>query len=356
MSMRAADALTFPIQLVECVESLVRVRQGDIRKIYTYCNIDPDALQQAEERLSVLQFEKLMQLALEHLLPGEPRSIQMLRHLPVTAHGMVGMAAITAENLSTALDAGLRYFPLILPAFELSRENTGHMAQVHIRRLHDFGCPCNELLTEMIAGGFAKMAYFASSSRMAQHHAKSSQNMEVYLTHQSTEDPAAFLAFYGLPVQFGSLENTFLISRKVLQQPLLTHNRTTHQALITALDQQLHSRAVEKPVTRRARLLLTQSLSRANLLGATDIASDMNLSVRTLSRRLAEEGASLVTLIEEVRIERAQMLLISSDLPIARIAQQLGYSNTSTFSRAFKRVKDRVPSDLRRPANSANDA
>lgn len=103
------------------------------------------------------------------------------------------------------------------------------------------------------------------------------------------------------------------------------------------------------PVTQRVRQLLAQALAHGQLPDAAGIASMLALSVRTLGRRLQEEGSSLSRLLEAVRLERAELLLADADLPLARVAELVGYSDLTTFSRAFKRVTGRTPAARRRP-------
>lgn len=349
--MRTGDERrVFPAYYIELVESLIRARQGDLAQIPRCCGLTREELQQPDFQLSLEQFQRLMQLGLENLLPGEPRFMQIMRHLPVTAHGLVGMAAMTADTLGEALDVALHYFPLLMPTFELHRSTPGNETHVVIRRNHDFGSPLNELLVEIIVGSFSRMGEFSSNTQIKPTAQRFS--MQVQFTHACTEDADAYVAYFGQPVTFGAAENKFIIARSVLNQPLLTRNRTTRQALEATLDRQLQSLPQQAVMTQRVRRLLTQAIARGHFMEAAEIAHELAMSVRTLSRRLREEGTSLLAITEAVRIERAELLLISSDMPLTKVAQQLGFSDISTFSRAFKRVKGVTPSELRRPAGS----
>ena len=51
----------------------------------------------------------------------------------------------------------------------------------------------------------------------------------------SAEDQEYLRAFFGAPVKFGCADNKFIVSRSVLQQPLLTSNRNAHAALVATL-------------------------------------------------------------------------------------------------------------------------
>ncbi|MES2919739.1 MAG: AraC family transcriptional regulator ligand-binding domain-containing protein [Pseudomonadota bacterium] len=347
MAVETPEELRFPVYYLELAESMVRARQGDVAQLPARCGLDPEALRQPGMTLSLPQFLALVAICQENLLPGEPRSLQMLRHLPVTAHGMIGLAAMTSETLDQALDVGLRYFPLAMPAFSLHRERRGNEVHVVVSRYHDFGSPLNEVMTEIIIGSFNKMLFFADPSRLQTPVRATPLHTTVELTHECTETCDSFTAYFGLPVRFDRPENKFIFPWSGLQQPLLTSNRNAHAALVATLEQQLHARTLHKPLTQSVRTLLTRALANGSPLQAEALAQELGLSTRTLSRRLGEESTSLPALVDAVRMERAEWLLVSSDTPIARIAREVGYSETAAFSRAFKRHKGMAPSALR---------
>ena len=65
------------------------------------------------------------------------------------------------------------------------------------------------------------------------------------------------------------------------------------------------------------------------------IASEFGTSRRTLQRQLARQGFSLRAMIVESRMEIARVLLCMTDLDVQEIADRVGYSTPSGFSRAF---------------------
>jgi len=66
------------------------------------------------------------------------------------------------------------------------------------------------------------------------------------------------------------------------------------------------------------------------------LAERFFISPRTLNRRLAIAGSSFRKITEIVRREKAEIYLRETDLKISEIARQLGYSDASNFSKAFK--------------------
>ena len=82
-------------------------------------------------------------------------------------------------------------------------------------------------------------------------------------------------------------------------------------------------------------------------LDATTIAGQLRVSVRSLRRRLDVEGAGLSAILGQVCFERARQQLAHSPCSIRDLADQLGYSEVSSFHRAFKRRAGVTPGEYR---------
>jgi AraC-like DNA-binding protein len=73
----------------------------------------------------------------------------------------------------------------------------------------------------------------------------------------------------------------------------------------------------------------------------------MNCSERTLRRHLQATGSSYQQLLDELRFDRAKQLLQDNQMPIHRIAEVLGFSETASFRHAFIRWSGVAPSQFR---------
>jgi AraC-like DNA-binding protein len=80
----------------------------------------------------------------------------------------------------------------------------------------------------------------------------------------------------------------------------------------------------------------------------------MNLSERSLRRRLAGESTSYRQILDQVRETLARAYLSDTDLRVEDIAERLGYSDAANFSHAFRRWTGTAPGRYRsRPGLSA---
>lgn len=82
--------------------------------------------------------------------------------------------------------------------------------------------------------------------------------------------------------------------------------------------------------------------------GIDQVAGRLDVSVRTLQRRLAERGLTYRRLVDENRLHMACRLLEDPRARVGDVAVALGYADQSNFGRAFMRVAGMSPSAYRR--------
>ena len=82
-------------------------------------------------------------------------------------------------------------------------------------------------------------------------------------------------------------------------------------------------------------------------LNSERVAQLCGVSKRTLMRRLSELDTSLKTELDQLRMVRAEALLLEGKHSVAQVGLNLGYTDASVFSRAFKRWTGRTPRAFR---------
>jgi AraC-like DNA-binding protein len=79
----------------------------------------------------------------------------------------------------------------------------------------------------------------------------------------------------------------------------------------------------------------------------TMVAGALGLSRRSLRRRLAAAHTGFSELLADCRLQLARLRLLHSRMPLAAIADELGYSDKTAFERAFRRSTGATPSRYR---------
>jgi AraC-like DNA-binding protein len=104
-------------------------------------------------------------------------------------------------------------------------------------------------------------------------------------------------------------------------------------------------------ISAKARAHLEQTLSEP--LTIQGLASALHMSVRTLNRRLAEEGTRFQQVKDGLRRDVAVHRLTHSNMPVAALAFDLGFSDATGFCRAFRHWTGSSPTDYRNGARQA---
>lgn len=149
----------------------------------------------------------------------------------------------------------------------------------------------------------------------------------------------------GLAPQFGASRNSLIMSSQDADRPMPTYN----PQLVSVFDEQCRQ-LLRKRQSSGAIESVRQHLLGSMGLVATleEISEAMSMSPRSLRRKLESEGATFKTIREEERQALAVQLLASSDMKLDGIAFHLGYADTASFNRAFRRWLGCAPGEYRR--------
>jgi AraC family transcriptional regulator len=105
------------------------------------------------------------------------------------------------------------------------------------------------------------------------------------------------------------------------------------------------------PALRRALEIIELRLS--DPLSVADLAAEVELSHNHLTRLFqAEQGCSVIGYIQTRRVQRAQHLLVNSQLPIKTIAAQVGVADPRLFNKLIHKSLGASPQQVRRVAAS----
>ena len=164
----------------------------------------------------------------------------------------------------------------------------------------------------------------------------------VLFEHDRPEQAHEHRDAFQADIRFGQATNALLFRRTGLEKPMPKANASMLEimrASLISLSRTHHGNGqVAPPPSLKEQIA---SMIRAGLAERcctlTDIAQRMNMPAWTLQRRLAQFNLSFGTLLEEVRYAEACRQLGQSGLDMGEIALALGYTETSAFSRAFRK-------------------
>ncbi len=171
----------------------------------------------------------------------------------------------------------------------------------------------------------------------------------IRFAHKAPEDLSEHQRLFRCPLRFESGSTAMHVANDVLDAP----NLRADPALVGMLDR--YADALLERMPARNTLggqvrawLLAELVAGEPTAGAA--AKALNMSVRSLHRALSEEDTSFRGLLELLRRERAASLLGNPRYSIGEVAFLLGFSELSSFYRAFKRWNGMTPAAFRAEA------
>lgn len=151
--------------------------------------------------------------------------------------------------------------------------------------------------------------------------------------------------YFRCPVRFSAKRNAIYFNKKDIYAPALAASGELasqfddiSRAYLLGLDRSDIVKGAKRNIVK---LLPTGDCSREN------VAKALNVSERSLNSKLRESGTSYQEILEELRSRLAHEYLDRKHLSLAQIGYQLGFSDTSSFARAFRRWTGQSPSEYR---------
>lgn len=160
---------------------------------------------------------------------------------------------------------------------------------------------------------------------------------EVHIAHKAEAWDRNHLEFWEAPLKFEARQNAVYYREDAVEievggksSGLLTTAFLFDRAF-KRLDQIRNARSATQGIVMRASSLVAQGIS-----DQARVSEHLGISTSTLQRQLRTEGTDFRSLKDEVFKRRARALIDASK-PLADIAEELGYSDVRSFTRAYKR-------------------
>jgi len=251
--------------------------------------------------------------------------------------GLVGYAMSLSPTLGDAIGMALRY--QVLAGGIVHADAGGDGDEIWLSGGFRFPEPEIQVfaIEELFASGMVYMRTLAGDGF---------RPLRVECVYPEPAHAGAYAAVFGAPVRFGCLENRFVLDAAWLAHPLSTHEPLALRQTVAMLEQEARATMPADDLAMSVERAISRSLAEGAQIER--IAGDLNMSGRTLRRRLAELGLSFDALLDNVRRTRVLSLLANPRLLFEQIAAEAGYSDVRSFRRAFRRWTGVSPSEFRR--------
>jgi AraC-like DNA-binding protein len=333
---RASVAAGFVTGMLSALEA----RGVDRKALLAQAAIDPAALQAPGARVPIDNYVALYNVVVQALddeafgLFGTPARSGMLEFL--------GRSVLSSRTLGEVLQRAARFLHLVVPDLRIAlRAGPGSVEL----------CIAEQRRLQARADDPRRVFAFEWMLRLVHGLACWMVNRDVALQrvvfpYSRPPHAADYDLIYTPRSVFDGTQLVATLDTNLLELPVRRDDRALEQFLeggpgkIAALYRR------DRQMVHRVRALVARAFPDPVALAA--VARELNLSTRTLHRRLQAEHSSLRAIKDALRRDQALAQLGKTAKPIARISAELGYADPSAFFRAFTSWTGLSPSAYRR--------
>ncbi len=316
---------TIAIAQVEQILLGARQRGADVPALLQRAGIAPTLLASPLSRVTQAQYARLTHV-LRHVLRDELWGL-CSRPVPPGSFAQTCRLLVGCATLGEALEIGLRQYRLLIPDLVPRLQRHGDLVGVS-------ATPRTPLSPALVYAQrvFCFLSYGLASWLVGRRLPLLSVNYPASAGGQVTEAAQLFRA----PVQYGGQRMAWYFGEGCLALPVVQNAQSLDAFLRQAPTSLLVRYRDQASVTERIRRILRLQLA-AELPALAQVARQLDLTPQTLRRRLREEGQpGFRSIKDELRRDVAIGYLARTELALPEIARLLGFSEASTFHRAFK--------------------
>ena len=289
---------------------------------------DPDA------RVPRAALTRLWQLAVD--ATGDPCfGLTATRYVAQTTFHALGYAVLASGTLKEALERVIRYRRLIGDILDLRLLERGDRYEFEIDVSAPPGVPYEAV--DAVASLCVRQARLLKGE-------PGFSPLRVQLRRPEPPDAEPFRKLFRAPVLFSRPGNVIEYTRADIEQRLPAGN-----AELARQNDEVMIRYLARLDAGRVAIRVQQALLDTLPDGAPTkqaVARQLGMSARNLQRHLAQEGTGFKELLNEARVTLARNYVDEGRLSVTEIAFVLGFADTSTFSRAFRRWTGMSPREF----------
>jgi AraC-like DNA-binding protein len=323
------------------VGQVIRVLQGaaragaDIPELLAEVGIERSLLEDPASRIERETFINLMSAVMQQTQDEFLGFGQGRKSKPGT-FSMMAHAVINCANLEKAVERGLRFYEL----FDLDLHSTlvraDGMAELRVQASErlDF----REVIIESML--------FLSLRFMSWMVGKTIEPSAIELDfHRGPEDE--YRSEFECPVRYDMDINRIVFSLDYLELPLVQNEISLSRFLRDSLAQLWEGNVHNVGLPAQIRAIISKEYGN-NFPDFSEVCEKMNMTPQTLRRRLKDANTSYQEIKDTLRKDASIYYLSKEDLSIDEIALLMGFSEASSFHRAFKKWTGKTPSQYRR--------
>jgi AraC-like DNA-binding protein len=332
------DDKVYPVIKLATVIEALAAEKIPARDALGGVRLSKDAISSPATRISLNQVIECYRNAVK--LSRDPHfAYHTGQRFHLSAYGMYGFAILSSMDYRQTMQFAEKYHQLATPLTELRfNEQSGCGVWTITPMPHSrIDGSLYKFLVEMQFGICVSLHRDIMGPSFAAR--------DFHVTYGAPDDAAKYQGIFGCPVLFGEPENRLVFDATWLDGTPKLGNDITYTTVIELCDRLMDELQLGAGVAGKVRRVLLTNLIRPRSFG--DIARDVNMSERTLRRKLHEGNTSFRKLVDQLRMEMAIKYLRDTSLTVEAISASLGFSDAANFRQAFRRWTKAAPHAFR---------
>ena len=329
---------TFTVQ-AKAVEKIVNAAVAQdvpAHWLYEAVKFDPSVLLDPDNRIPFAQLVALYEKAAE--LTGDNNfGLHLGQSITPTAFDVVGYCALNSQTLGAAFARVARYHSIWTDGALFTVETTNDTSAV-VYSYADTSIHDHRQDAEMTLAIVTTLCRNIASADFAP--------TFVEFQHDAPRDTSEHRRLFRCPMEFRSPSNKLTFPSTFLSLPIAKADASLCALLDRHAEELLAKFPPQHSLVDQVRSIITAEL-RGGDPSLEHVADKLSLTPRTLQRKLQDLGASHNELLDQMRRQLAMRYLREREMAICEVAYLLGFSESSSFHRAFKRWTGLTPKDFR---------
>jgi len=332
------DKIYVPYKVATLVDTVAQMDIG-AEAVLAGTGLKPADLRSPSVKTSVRQLIQACRNVIR-ARPAPDTAFRVGLRMHISSYGMYGYALLCCETLRDVTQLAVKYHRLATPTVVMSfREEDGEAVWSFDNVVDlDPGDPLYRFMVEFQFGIHTVLGrdVIGPAFKLA----------KVRTRYTTPPHRAAYRHHLGCTAEFGQPVDELRFAATLLDRPLTFRNPLTAAMVTEVCERLLEDARSETGLASRVYRLLMQVPGRFDDMET--LAGQLDMTPRTLRRRLQQEGTSYQEILAEVRSRLAKEYLRTTRMTTEDIAEMLGFSEAANFRHAFKRWTGKAPSKFRR--------
>ena len=278
----------------------------------------------ADGRVSLAAAQSMLDCAVERL--GDDRlGLRLGRSMRFGEGGLFDHAVRSAPTVRDAVGVAARYAKLLSDSLQVGFEVWRRHVMIRL----------DDPAWSRSAAEFSLAAFY--NIHLADQVPAASQ-IECWFPHAAPTDVSEYERSFGnATLRFNAPFFAITFNRAYESVPMPGADPVLHGAHCARIDSLLAAIAAAGALKTRVRVLIEQEMRESRGASVPRIAQALDMSHRTMSRRLEQEGTTFAGELDGARRQLALAYINDGGTPLKEVAFRLGFSHAESFHRAFKR-------------------